>query len=139
MSEIPASARAAAVVTLVYAAGFGLPAIPVAVFVHRHGRLPWLGDLFPMYGGPWSETWGPKALAASLCGLFGVSLVLAWGSLRLWRGSRSGAVVCLVLIPVEAVFWYGYALPIPPVAGVARVALIAAAWRRLRPRKSSSS
>ena len=129
--EIPTAARASAIVTWVSVAAYGLPAIPVGVILLRTGRLPWLRDLFPMYGGPWAGTWGTKGFAASL-GLFvGVNAVLAWGGWRLWRGHRSGAVICLLLVPVEALFWYGYALPIPPVLGLGRVALIAAAWRRL--------
>ena len=52
---MPASARAAAIVTWLYAAAFGLPAIPIVVFVVRERALPWFLDLFPMYGGPWSN------------------------------------------------------------------------------------
>ena len=56
-SRRPSSAaRWAGGVTVAYAAAFGLPSIPIAVFVLREHRLPWLGDLFPMYGGPWSGT-----------------------------------------------------------------------------------
>ena len=50
---VPA-ARAYANLTWAYAAGFGGPAVPVAVYLLRRGSLPWFGDLFPMYGGPWS-------------------------------------------------------------------------------------
>ena len=35
-------------------------------------------------------------------------------------------------IPVEALFWYGFALPTPPLLALARVALLIAAWPRLR-------
>ena len=44
--------RASAVLMWVIAAGFGLPAVPVAVYLLRHGELPWFFGLFPMYGGP---------------------------------------------------------------------------------------
>jgi hypothetical protein len=39
-SAVPASARAAAIFTWVPAAAFGLPAIPVAVFIARERSLP---------------------------------------------------------------------------------------------------
>ena len=42
------------------------------------------------------------------------------------------ALTELALLPAAAVFWIGFALPIPPVAAVARVALIAAGWSALR-------
>jgi hypothetical protein len=29
-----------------------------------------------------------------------------------WKGSRVGGVLAMVLLPVEAVFWIGFALPI---------------------------
>jgi hypothetical protein len=50
----------------------------------------------------------------------------------LWGGSRSGAILSLALLPVEGVFWVGFALPIPWLVGVARVVLIVIAWRSLR-------
>ena len=58
--------------------------------------------------------------------------LVAWAAGRVRHGSRRGAVVSAGLLPVEAVFWLGFALPIPWVLGAARVALLVAAWRRLR-------
>ena len=46
------SARAAAIVTWAYAAGFGVPALPVAAYVQNTGRLPSFLGLFDMFGGP---------------------------------------------------------------------------------------
>ncbi len=43
-----------ATVTWLYAAAFGIPVIPVAVFVQREGRLPSLWGLFEIYAGPWT-------------------------------------------------------------------------------------
>jgi hypothetical protein len=40
-------------------------------------------------------------------------------------------VIAVALLPVEAVFWVGFALPIPWLLGVARVVLIVLAWRWL--------
>jgi hypothetical protein len=126
-------ARAAAVICWVYAAGFGLSAIPVGVFLLREHRLPWLWDLFPMYGGPWSSGgMTESAFVATLGGFLALLVVVAVGAWLLWTGRRSGAVVVLATIPVEAIFWWGFALPIPPVMALARVILVIIAWPGLR-------
>jgi hypothetical protein len=36
------------------------------------------------------------------------------------------------MLPVEAVFWSGFGLPIPWFIGLARATLIALAWRALK-------
>ncbi len=131
-AAVPGVARPAAVMCWVYAAGFGLPALPIAAYALRERELPWLGDLFPMYGGPWWATLSPEVFAATLVGYGGVTAAVAWGGWLMWRGRRSGAVLAVAMIPIEAVFWYGYALPIPPALALLRVGLIAAAWPRLR-------
>jgi hypothetical protein len=46
-----------------------------------------------------------------------------------WNGSEAGAVLGLVLFPVEAIFWLGFALPIAWVFGIARAALLVLAWK----------
>ena len=119
------TARAAAVVTWTYAAGFGLPAIPVAGYLLAHGRLPTFLNLFEMYGGPWSARVDKETFIARLAAFSG------WSGSLLWRDRKAGAVLNLVLIPVEAVFWLGFALPLPWPAAVARTALIAASWSSL--------
>ena len=45
-----------------------------------------------------------------------------------------GAVVNLALLPVEAVFWVGFALPFPWLIGIARAAVIASSWQSFKPR-----
>lgn len=131
---VPAPARGAAIVCWANAAGLGLPAIPVAAHLLREGRLPWFAGMFPMYGGPWSDRMTQTEFAATTVAFTAVTLVVAGGAYRLWGGHRDGAVLVLATLPVEALFWYGYALPIPPVLAVLRVALIGAAWSRLRAR-----
>lgn len=127
---VPA-ARAYAVLTWAYAAGFGIPALPVSVYLLRNGSLPWFGDVFPMYGGPWSGRLRDDQFVALLLSYLGLLALVAWAALRVRHGSRRGAVVSAGLLPIEAVFWLGFALPIPWVLGAARVALLVAAWRRL--------
>ena len=126
------AARASAVVTWAYTAGFGLPTVPVAAYLLRRGRLPSFLGLFDMYGGPWSKRMGDGPFVIVLISYLGVTSAAAWAAWRVFRGSRRGAVTSFALLPVEMVFWLGFALPIPWIIGVARVALLAAAWRRLR-------
>jgi hypothetical protein len=127
-------ARIDAVLTWVYAAGFGLPAIPIAVYhVNTRGRLPRFFDLFTMYGGPWSDEFSPGVFAALLVAFLLVLLVSGFAAWLVWRGSRLGAIVSLALLPIEVAFWFGFALPVPWAFGVARVVLLALAWRELRP------
>jgi hypothetical protein len=130
------TARAAAVVTWSYAAGFGIPAIPVGVYLLNKGRLPTFMNLFEMYGGPWSSRVEPRTFLALLSAFSGVAALNAWSGWLLWRGRKSGAVLNLSLLPIEAVFWLGFALPIPWLVGGARIALIAASWSSLRDRGS---
>ena len=126
------TARVYAVITWVYAAGFGVPAVPVSIFVLQRGSLRWFGDLFPMYGGPWSDRLSDSAFVARLLCFVGLLAVVAYAAVQVRHGSRRGALVSIGLLPVEAVFWVGFALPIPLIVGASRVALLAAAWRRLR-------
>jgi hypothetical protein len=101
----PPAAKAATIVTWVYAACFGLPAIPVAVYLLRNGRLPWLFDAFPIYGGPWYHGGQLERFAAQLGAFLVLMLVVSWGGWLLWRGRRAGAVLALATIPVEALLW----------------------------------
>ncbi|CAA9373185.1 MAG: hypothetical protein AVDCRST_MAG75-266 [uncultured Propionibacteriaceae bacterium] len=130
-TSVPA-ARAYAVLTWAYAAGFGVPAVPVSVYLLRRGSLPWFGDLFPMYGGPWSGRLTDDQFVGLLLSYLGLMALVAWAAGRVRHGSRRGAVVSAGLLPVEAVIWLGFDLPIPWVLGAARVALLVAAWRQLR-------
>jgi hypothetical protein len=116
------------------AAAYGLPSIPIGIFVLRERRLPWLWDLFPMMGGPWWDSMSIPEFVASLGAFLAVNLVVAAGGILLWHGRRTGAVLALAPLPLEVLFWLGYALPIPPLIALLRIALVAAVWRGLRSR-----
>ncbi|MBX3047129.1 MAG: hypothetical protein KF698_09050 [Anaerolineales bacterium] len=131
-----ANARRAAITVWVYTVCFGLPAIPISVYLLQRGQLPWLGDLFPMYGGPWSAVMDAPVLAATLWVFAGLCALVAYGGWLLWAGKRSGAVLVLATLPIEALFWYGYALPFPIMLAVLRVGFVIAAWRGLAGRSS---
>lgn len=50
----------------------------------------------------------------------------------LWTGAPHAAAASYALLPVEAAFWVGFALPFGPVLGMARTVLVLAATRRGR-------
>jgi hypothetical protein len=125
------SARVAAIVTWVYALGFGLPTVPVSIYLLRIGHLPSFYGLFEMFAGPWSASASDRTFVVLLL-LFGAATLVAVGSACwLWQQRRIGAVLNLAVLPVEAVFWIGFALPLPWVTGLARVVLVALAWNSL--------
>jgi hypothetical protein len=124
--------RISAVLMWIIAAGFGLPTVPVAIYLLRHDRLPWLLDLFPMYGGP-VDAWVGTVGYAVLILLFGcLALAETAVGVLLWRARPAGAVLSLALLPVEIAFWAAFGLPIPPVLAAVRLTLTLVAWGRSR-------
>ena len=123
--------RIEAVLTWVDAAGFGGFTIPVAVYLRRRGRLPRFFDLFEMYGGRWSARFGPDAFLGLLTAFLVVTLAAAWAAWLVWSASRAGGVLTLVLLPVEAAFWFGSDLPIPKAIGLLRAVLLVLGWTSL--------
>ncbi len=49
----------------------------------------------------------------------------------LWNGRLAGTILALVLVPIGAVFWWGFDLPYPPVIVAASTILMLIAWRTL--------
>jgi hypothetical protein len=126
------NAHVAAVVTWFYAAGFGLSTIPVAIYLRQRGKLPSFFGMFETYGGPWSARVTDGTFVVLLMAFLVVCAAAAGSGWLLWGGSRLGAIFGLALLPVEAVFWVGFALPIPWLLGIARAVLIVLAWKSLR-------
>ena len=123
--------RATAIVTWIYAAGFGLSTIPVAIYLRQRGRLPTFFDMFEMYGGPWSARASQGTFELLLIAFLVVMLIVAWTAWLVWNGSTTGAILALALIAIEIVFWIGFALPIPWLLGAARVVLLLLGWKSL--------
>ena len=110
--------------------GFGVCCLPALRNLAAGRDIPFIMG-FPAYGhGPFERVGIPSTVP--LIGAFLLVCVLecvaGWS---LWGGHKWGAVVALVLVPAGAVFWWGFALPIPPVFAVVRTILIVASWRAL--------
>jgi hypothetical protein len=124
--------QASSVLMLLVAAGFGIPAPFVASFCLRERTPPSFMGLFPMYGGGPLDRFSPEVFAVFLGVFTALCALEAYTGWLLWNGEPVGARMTLVLLPIEVAFWAGFALPIPPLIGVARIALLAAGWSALR-------
>lgn len=117
--------RAAAVCSLVLGLGFGLPGVYGAWYYARHGEV-WTFLGFPAYGGGPFERWGLATGVALLLGFVAVCAAEVVVGVLLWREASSGPWLALALLPLELVFWVGFALPFGPLLGLARTALVVA-------------
>ena len=122
--------RAAAVLCWFNAVGFGAFCVPAIVRVAAGKDIPMVMG-FPAYGrGPF-EAHGISSTVPLLAGFLVVCVLEGVAGWLLWGGHQSGAILALVLLPFGAVYWWGFALPIPPIFSIARTALIVAGWQGL--------
>jgi hypothetical protein len=124
-------ARMAAVLLWIVAAGWGLSAPWLIWWVLVRGRLPVLPLIGEANGGPFYFKVARGTFAKLLALSFLLAVAQAWAARLLWAGKRSGALLQFALLPAEAAFWYGFALPIPPLLAIARLVLTGRAWRGL--------
>jgi hypothetical protein len=122
--------RAAAILHWIVGLGFGIPALfGIRSLAAGRGILYFMG--FPTYGrGPFErigvQTTTPLLFAfVVVCALEGVA---GW---ILWSDARAGAILSLVALPLGATFWWGFALPFPPVFAFAWTALTLLNWQHL--------
>ena len=128
--DVPGSIRAAAALFVFTGLGFGIPVVPAIRNLAQHRDIPYLFG-FPAYGrGPF-EQHGLKTTIPLLVAFGLVCAVEILAGALLWSGHRNGAILGLAALPFGAVFWWGFALPIPPLVAAARTVLIVAGWSRL--------
>jgi hypothetical protein len=114
------------------AAGFGIPAPFVASHYLRERTSPIFMGLFPMYGGGPLDRFSPEIFAVFL-GLFTALCAFeAYAAWLLWNGERVGALMTLAVVPIDVVFWVGFAVPFPPLIAMVRLGLLVAGWSALR-------
>ena len=114
---------AAALCSIALGLGFGLPAVAGAIHFARTGEV-WTFLGFPTYGGGPFERIGlltsvPLLLVFALVCLAEVVV----GAMLLLDVPRAAAFAYL-LVPIELVFWIGFALPFGPPLGIARTVLL---------------
>ena len=123
--------RVAAALCWVNAVGFGVFTIPAIARVSAGKDLPIVMG-FPAYGrGPF-EAHGLQSTVPLLTGFLVVCILEGVAGWLLWGGHRSGAILALALLPAGAIYWWGFALPIPPLFALVRTVLIVAGWTQLR-------
>ena len=87
---------------------------------------------FPAYGGGPFERHGLPTTVSLLAGFLVACILEVLAGLLVWSGSTAGALLAIALLPVGAVFWWGFALPIAPILAIVRTVLIVTTWRGLR-------
>jgi hypothetical protein len=122
--------RTAALLLWFNGLGFGIPCLmAIRSLLAGRGIIQLLG--FPAYGhGPF-ERHGIPSTAGLISGFLLVCALECVAGLLLWGGHKSGAILALALLPLGAIYWWGFALPIPPMFAVARTIAIVVAWRVL--------
>lgn len=105
----------------------GVP--PTLYYAFERGALPTVGDITLM-GGPF-ETLGLGALIVAGIIFVVVSGLKILAAYWLWHSRRDGAVLGLMLLGISPIFWYGFALPLGPLLGLAQLVLLVLVWRAL--------
>lgn len=123
--------RTAAVLLWFNGLGFGICCLPGIRSLSLGRGIPTIFG-FPAYGrGPF-ERLGITTTVPLLSAFLLVCVLECVAGWLLWNASTTGAVLALALLPLGAVFWWGFALPIPPMFAVVRTLLLALSWRSLR-------
>jgi len=127
--------RGAAVLAWVTGLGLGLPCTyAIWYFADRGDVWTFLG--FPTYGrGPFEDI-GIETTVPLLVLFLLVCVAEVAAGWLLWQRRRAGAVLALALLPAEFAFWIGFALPLGPVAGLARTVLVLLSWSSLSRRRA---
>lgn len=128
---VPIQLRIVSIMLWFTAIGFGVFCPPAISNLLKGQDIPYVMG-FPAYGkGPFENVGIPTTVP--LLGAFLLVCVLegiaGW---MLWNGLKAGAILALVMLPVGAIFWWGFALPIPPIIAVIRTILILLSWPTLR-------
>jgi hypothetical protein len=123
--------RVAAILQWLVAVGFGVFCVPAIGNLLRGRSIPIVMG-FPTYGrGPFERVGIPTTIPLLAAFLF-VCMLEGVAGIFLWGGYKSGAVLALVLLPLGGVFWWGVALPIPPILALVWTILILLSWPTLR-------
>jgi len=122
--------RVAAMFLWLNGVGFGVFCIPAIRNLLMGADIPIIMG-FPAYGrGPFERVGIPTTVPL-LAGFLLVCVLEVVAGLLLWGGSKVGAILALLLLPIGAVFWWGFALPFGPILGLISTILIILGWRGL--------
>ncbi len=103
--------------------------VPTLYYAFSQGHLPTFGGI-RLLGGPF-EKLGLEALIVTGIGYIIVSALKILAAYWLWNSRLDGAVLGLILLGLSTIFWYGFALPLGPLLGIAELVLLALVWKTL--------
>ena len=128
---VPISIRAASILQWFIGIGLGVFCIPAIRNLLAGRDIPLIMG-FPAYGrGPLEHAGFPTTVPLLVAFLVVCALQVVAGVL-LWSGHKSGGVLTLLMLPIGAVFWWGFALPIPPMFALVWTLLVMLNWQVLR-------
>ena len=113
----------AGLLSMLLGVGFGLPCAIGIRHLSRTGEI-WTFLGFPTYGhGPFERAGLPTTIPLMTAFLVVCVAEVVVGVL-LWADAPHAATAAYALLPFEAVFWTGFALPFGPPVGLARTILL---------------
>ncbi len=124
-------ALAAAAVYYFSGISFGLSNIAVMVYVATHERVPIVFGVDLDGGGPF-ERFGYRWMTALMALFVGVCILEVVAGRWLSQYRRLARPLSALLLPLGAIFWFGFALPLPWLLGIVKAALLAISWPSLR-------
>lgn len=128
---VPAQMRLAAILHWFIAVGLGVFCFPAIRNLLMGRDIPLVMG-FPAYGrGPFERAGIPTSVPL-LAAFLLVCILEAVAGVLLWGAHKAGALLALALLPVGGVFWWGFALPIPPIFALVWTILILLKWQALR-------
>ena len=122
--------RVAAALWWLNGAGFGVFTIPAIRNLRRHQELPVVFG-FKAYGGGPFEARGIETTQRLLAAFLLVNIIEIVAGSFLWTGARSGAILSFAVLPLAAIFWWGFALPLGPPFALASTILVLLNWSDL--------
>ena len=128
-----ATARVSALLAWFAGLAFGIPGVYGTWYFAVHGEV-WTFLDFPAYGdGPFEEIGIETSvpLLVAFLVVCAAEVVLGWW---LWRRKPGARLFSLVLLPFELAFWLGFALPVGPLLGIVRTAMVLVGGRAPGPR-----
>lgn len=103
--------------------------LPTLYYAFTYEALPTVGGIRLM-GGPFESLGLDTLIGAGIVFDF-VSALKILAAYWLWNLRRDGAVLGLILLGLSTIFWYGFALPLGPLLGIAEVVLLIFVWKSL--------
>jgi hypothetical protein len=122
--------KVASILLGITAVGFGVFCLPAIRSLLAGRGIPIVMG-FPAYGDGPFERVGIRTTVPLVAGFLAVCILEGVAAWLLWGGHRSGAILALVTVPLGAVYWWGFALPIPPILVGISIVLVLLSWGTL--------